>query len=82
MMTIFGWCNNVEILVQQSQIQIWDVDVDSKSLELNNNSQIFRWCYKTISYDKLLEKYKTIWHKIEKLKNIELNALSVCDNRY
>ena len=38
MMTIFGWCNNVEILVQQSQIQIWDVDVDSKSLELNNNS--------------------------------------------
>ena len=68
--------------MQQSQIEIWDVGVDSKSIELKNNSYILRWCYKTISYDKLIEKYKTIWHKIEDLKNIELNALSGCDNRY
>ena len=32
--------------------------------------------------EKLLEKYKTIWTKIEDSKNIELNALPVYDNRY
>ena len=31
---------------------------------------------------KLLEKYKTIWNKIEDLKNIELNALQVYNDRY
>ena len=31
---------------------------------------------------KLLEKYKAIWTKIEDLKNIELDALPVFDNRY
>ena len=35
-----------------------------------------------IDNDKLLEKYKTIWTKIEDLSNIELIALPVCDNRY
>ena len=30
----------------------------------------------------LLEKYKIIWTKIEDLKDIELNALPVYDNRY
>ena len=30
---------------------------------------------------KLLEKYKTIWTKIEDLKNTELNALIVYNNR-
>ena len=30
----------------------------------------------------LLEKYKTIWNKIEDLKNIKLNALLVNDDRY
>ena len=30
----------------------------------------------------LLEKYKTIWTKIEDLKNIKLNALLVYDDRY
>ena len=35
------------------------------------------------TYDeKLLEKYKAIWTKIEDLKNIELGALLVYDNRY
>ena len=35
-----------------------------------------------IDDDTLLEKYKTIWAKIEDLKNIELNALPVYDDRY
>ena len=32
--------------------------------------------------EKLLEKYDSIWTKIEDLKNIELNALPVYDDRY
>ena len=32
--------------------------------------------------EKLLERYKAIWTKIEELKNINLNALPVYDNRY
>ena len=35
-----------------------------------------------INDGKLLEKYKTIWAKIEDLKNIELNTLPVYDDRY
>ena len=31
---------------------------------------------------RLLEKYKAIWTKIEDLKNIELNALPVYDDKY
>ena len=32
--------------------------------------------------EKLLEKYKAVWTKIEDLKNIELNALPVYDAKY
>ena len=35
-----------------------------------------------IDDEKLLEKKKAIWTKIEDLKNIELNVLPVYDNRY
>ena len=35
-----------------------------------------------IDDEKLLEKYKAIWTKIEDLKNIELNVLPVYDDRY
>ena len=35
-----------------------------------------------IDDEKLLEKYNSIWTKIEDLKNIELNALPVYDDRY
>ena len=31
--------------------------------------------------EKLLEKYKAIWTKIENLRNIKLNTLPVYDNR-
>ena len=34
-----------------------------------------------IDSEKLLEKYKAIWSKIENLKNTEFNALPVYDNR-
>ena len=43
----------------------------------NNNLIPFR-----IDDEKLLKKYKAIWTKIEDLKNIELNALPVYDDRY
>ena len=35
-----------------------------------------------INHEKLLEKCKDIWTKIEDLKNIELNVLPVYDDRY
>ena len=35
-----------------------------------------------IDDEKLLEKYKAIWNKIEDLKNIDLNDLPVYDDRY
>ena len=35
-----------------------------------------------IDDNKLLEKYKTIWTKIEDLQNIKSNALQVYDDRY
>ena len=35
-----------------------------------------------IDDNKLLVKYKTIWAKIEDLKNIELNALPVYEGRF
>ena len=38
-----------------------------------------RWC---IDHEKLLEKYKIIWTKTEDLKNIELNAFQVYDDKY
>ena len=34
-----------------------------------------------MNHGRLLEKYKTIWTKIEDVKNIKLNALPVYDNR-
>ena len=43
----------------------------------NNKLMYFR-----IDHGKLLEKYKANWTKIEDLKNIELNALPVHDERY
>ena len=48
-----------------------------KVKDKNNILMYFR-----IDDDKLLEKYKTVWNKIEDLKNIELNALPVYNDRY
>ena len=38
--------------------------------------------YLRIDNDKLLEEYRTIWTKIEDLRNIQFNALPVDDDRY
>ena len=35
-----------------------------------------------INNDKLLGKYNTIWNIIEDLKHVELNALSIYNDRY
>ena len=43
------------------------------------NNKLMCFC---IDDEKLLEKYKAIWTKIEDLKNIKLNALPVYDDRY
>ena len=50
-----------------------------KIIKDKNNEEMF-FC---MDVDKLLEKYKTIWTKIEDLKkNIVWNVLSVYDDRY
>ena len=49
-----------------------------KTFKDKNNKLI----YFLIDDEKLLEKYKAIWTKIEDLKNIELNALPVYDNTH
>ena len=35
-----------------------------------------------IDDENLLEKYKAFWTKADDLKNIELNTLTICDDRY
>ena len=52
--------------------KVKDGDKDKK-----NNLMSFH-----IDDEKLLEKHKAIWTKIENLKNIELNALPVYGDRY
>ena len=53
-----------------------DTDED-KDTKKKNKLMSFR-----IDDDKLLEKYKTIWTKIEGLETIQLNALPVYNDRY
>ena len=45
----------------------------------DKNNKLMSFC---MDDEKLLEKYKAIWTKIEDLKNIELNALPVYDDGY
>ena len=47
-----------------------------KDGDKDKNNKLMSSC---IDDEKLLEKYKAIWTKIKDLKNIELNALPVCD---
>ena len=59
-------------------ISIMNGYVKTFKVENKNNKLIsFR-----IDDEKLLEKYKAIWTKIEDLKNIKLNALPIYDDRY
>ena len=48
-----------------------------KDRDRNSRSMSFH-----ITGNKLLMKYKTVWTKIESLKDIEFNALLVYDDRY
>ena len=45
----------------------------------DKSNELMSFC---IGDEKLLQTYKPIWTKIEDLKNIKLNALPVCDDRY
>ena len=47
-----------------------------------DKNKIYKLMSLHIDDEKLLEKYKTIWTAIKDLKNIELNALPVYDDRY
>ena len=51
--------------------------IKEKDKDKNNKLMSFRK-----DDEKILEKYKAIWTKIEDLENIKLHALSVCDDRY
>ena len=50
-----------------------------KDGDKDKNSKLMSFC---IDDEKLLEKYKSTWTKIEDLKDIKLNALPVYDDRY
>ena len=45
----------------------------------DENNELISFC---IDDEKLLEKYKAIWNKIEDLRNIELNYLPTYNGRY
>ena len=51
----------------------------AKSGDKNKNNKLMPL---RLDDDKVLEKYKIIWVKIEDLKNIELDALQVYNDRY
>ena len=51
-----------------------------KAFKVEN--KINKWMSLSINNEKLLEKYEAIWTKIEDIKNIELDALPVYDNKY
>ena len=50
-----------------------------KDGDKNKNNKFMSFC---IDEEKLLEKYKAIWTKIEDLESIKLNALPVYDDRH
>ena len=50
-----------------------------KEGDKDKSNKLMSFC---IDDEKLLEKYKDIWTKIEDFENIELNALPVYDGRY
>ena len=50
-----------------------------KEGDKDKNNKLMSFC---INDQKLLEKYKAIWTEIKNLRNIELNASPVYDDRY
>ena len=53
------------------KISVYAKTFKNKGGHKNKNSKLITSC---INDDKLFEKYKIIWTKLEDLKNIELNA--------
>ena len=51
--------------------------VKEEDIDKNNTLMSF-----SVDDEKLLEKYKAIWTRIEDLKNIEFNALPVYEDSY
>ena len=57
----------------------YDKTFKAKDGDKNKNKKVMSF---RIDDDKLIGKYKTVWTKIKYLKNIEINALPVYDDRY
>ena len=65
----------IKLLVSSGYVKIFKFKDGDK--DQNTKLMSFR-----IDDDNLLEKHKTIWNKIEDLKNIELKSLSIYADRY
>ena len=65
----------IKLLVLSGYVKIFKFKDGDK--DQNTKLMSFR-----IDDDNLLEKHKTIWNKIEDLKNIELKSLSIYADRY
>ena len=65
------------LIISRKSRYVKTFKVKNGDKDKNNKMMSFR-----TDDEKLLEKYKTTWTKIEDLENIELNTLPVYDDRY
>ena len=65
------------LIISRTSRYVKTFKVKNGDKDKNNKMMSFR-----TDDEKLLEKYKTTWTKIEDLENIELNTLPVYDDRY
>ena len=65
----------IKLLVSSGYVKIFKF----KDGDKDQNTKLMSF---GIDDDNLLEKHKTIWNKIEDLKNIELKSLSIYADRY
>ena len=65
------------LIISRTSRYVKTFKVKNGDKDKNNKTMSFR-----IDDEKLLEKYKTTWTKIEDLQNIELNTLPAYDDRY
>ena len=66
------------VVLRMSKMSGYGKTFEGKDGDKAKNNKLMSFC----KDDKLSEKYKAIWTKIENLKNIEVNTLPVYDNRY
>ena len=78
---LIGYLGNVikplVLILPKISAYVKTLKVKDGDNDKNNKLMFFR-----VDAEKIIEKHKTIWIKIEDLKNIELNALPVYDDRY